>query len=293
MRETMPISDDGVPQTRALRAYLRNLRASTLENFAATTVESACRDLGFVKAMFSWVSGPSWRPESVFVSPDLDHPFEELVSAVDGSTVPLLRAPCEADLVRYRRPYVLDKRHYRQAYRPLLDLSNPVAYAAAPIVADGRTVAILHIDRHVESLGDNDLQLLARGAHLCGLSYSILRSARKLDDQQAMLRSILSTVSPGGTVAGPARRGADSPGAVPRFDATLGPARDNLTEREEAVLRLLAVGASNRAIAQRLFISDATVKSHIRHIFRKIGADTRAQAAAYYRARLSRSAVPG
>lgn len=51
-----------------------------------------------------------------------------------------------------------------------------------------------------------------------------------------------------------------------------------LTQRETEVLRLLATGATNQEIAQQLFVSGATVKSHLAHIFEKLGADSRARA---------------
>lgn len=51
-----------------------------------------------------------------------------------------------------------------------------------------------------------------------------------------------------------------------------------LTERETDVLRLLATGMSNREMAGKLFVSEATVKSHLVHIFAKLGADNRAHA---------------
>jgi DNA-binding NarL/FixJ family response regulator len=54
-----------------------------------------------------------------------------------------------------------------------------------------------------------------------------------------------------------------------------------LTSREAEVLRLIAAGLSNPAIAKRLFISENTVKSHVNHLFAKIGAIDRAQAVAY------------
>jgi len=53
--------------------------------------------------------------------------------------------------------------------------------------------------------------------------------------------------------------------------------RLGLTERELEVVRLIAQGHSNTEIAAELFVSDATVKTHINHIFSKFGARDRSQ----------------
>jgi DNA-binding CsgD family transcriptional regulator len=53
-----------------------------------------------------------------------------------------------------------------------------------------------------------------------------------------------------------------------------------LTQRERDVLRHVAQGSRNREIAERLFISEETVKAHIKHIMEKLGATHRTQAVA-------------
>ena len=58
------------------------------------------------------------------------------------------------------------------------------------------------------------------------------------------------------------------------------PAREPLSERELDVLGLIARGASNREAAARLFISEATVKTHLLHIYAKLGVNDRAAAVA-------------
>ncbi|WP_426508053.1 LuxR C-terminal-related transcriptional regulator [Dactylosporangium sp. McL0621] len=87
---------------------------------------------------------------------------------------------------------------------------------------------------------------------------------------------------PGARVAGagvPQQRG-DVPGEPPRR-------RVELTERELQVLRGMADGKSNAEIGRELFVSEDTVKTHARRLFRKLGARDRAHAvAAAFRAGL-------
>jgi DNA-binding NarL/FixJ family response regulator len=58
------------------------------------------------------------------------------------------------------------------------------------------------------------------------------------------------------------------------------PAREPLSNRELDVLALVARGSSNRDIAARLFVSEATVKTHLLHIYAKFGVNDRAAAVA-------------
>jgi DNA-binding NarL/FixJ family response regulator len=53
-----------------------------------------------------------------------------------------------------------------------------------------------------------------------------------------------------------------------------------VTEREVEVLELLSRGLGNKEIARELFVSEATVKSHLSHVYTKLGVDTRAGAVA-------------
>lgn len=59
------------------------------------------------------------------------------------------------------------------------------------------------------------------------------------------------------------------------------PAADRLTEREEEILQLLALGRSNRQIGEALVISENTVKYHTKHILDKLHLQSRAEVVAY------------
>jgi LuxR family maltose regulon positive regulatory protein len=53
---------------------------------------------------------------------------------------------------------------------------------------------------------------------------------------------------------------------------------ETLTQRENAILKLIAEGLSNKAMARELVIAPDTVKSHVKNIFTKLGVEKRAQA---------------
>ncbi len=54
-----------------------------------------------------------------------------------------------------------------------------------------------------------------------------------------------------------------------------------LTPRETDVLRLIGIGATNRQIAEKLYISEATVKTHVTHLLNRLNMKNRSQLAIY------------
>ncbi|WP_033320980.1 response regulator [Streptomyces yerevanensis] len=72
-----------------------------------------------------------------------------------------------------------------------------------------------------------------------------------------------------------------SPAVASRLvSAVRAPANEPLSAREREVLALVAKGTSNREIARVLFISEATVKTHLTHLYAKLGVKDRAAAVA-------------
>ena len=111
----------------------------------------------------------------------------------------------------------------------------------------------------------SERSLLTRGLESGAKGY-ILKEA----PHQSLLRAIEKVAQGEGYV---------DPALMPAFLAGKDQT-DMLTGREREILQLLADGMSNADVAQRLFISQETVKSHVRHILTKLEADTRTHAVA-------------
>jgi DNA-binding NarL/FixJ family response regulator len=104
---------------------------------------------------------------------------------------------------------------------------------------------------------DAGIQEIARAVHAAAAHQSLLDPI-----VQAKLLEAVGTAAP-------------APAPTPRQ------LPDELTPREAEVLSLIARGLSNREIAAHLVVSEATVKTHVNHVFAKIGARDRAQAVHY------------
>ena len=150
----------------------------------------------------------------------------------------------------------------------LMDLHMPEmdgVEATRHIVADHPRTAVL-----VLSMLEDDASIFE--AMRAGARGFLLKEAT-LDD----IARALEAVAGGQAIFGGAAAG--------RILASLAaPARPGgvagLTEREEEVLRLLAQGLTNAAIAERLSVSDKTVRNHVSNIFSKLGVSDRAAAVA-------------
>jgi len=130
--------------------------------------------------------------------------------------------------------------------------------AAKEITTDVPETAVLMFTAFAER------SLLTRGLESGAKGY-ILKEA----PHQTIVRAIQKVAEGDGYV---------DPALMPAF---LTKERENmLTAREREILQLLADGMSNADVAAKLFISQETVKSHVRHILSKLEADTRTHAVA-------------
>ncbi len=93
------------------------------------------------------------------------------------------------------------------------------------------------------------------------------------------LTQAIRFVDKGYTQIGPGLGQAVMATAVVAAPPSLPPGWENLTPREQDILRLIATGASNREIAQTLFIAEKTVKNNVTNILGQLGLRDRTQAA--------------
>ena len=117
--------------------------------------------------------------------------------------------------------------------------------------------------------GSADRDLMLRAVRL-GV-HGFLRKTAETSEVLAAVHAVLR--GEGVFAAGPVPAG-HMAGAVPDADE---PRTPSLTERENQVLKLLAVGMSNREIGDRLVISEATVKFHVRNLRDKLEVRRRTQ----------------
>ena len=123
------------------------------------------------------------------------------------------------------------------------------------------------------SAGPEDLVYAIRAASR-GRQFASPRVVRVLVEGLARLREVAS-----GFEEAVVHAIADPSEAASSACAATGGPRHRLTAREREVLSLVARGKSNREIASMLSISEKTVKNHVSHLLRKLGADRRTQAA--------------
>jgi DNA-binding NarL/FixJ family response regulator len=161
----------------------------------------------------------------------------------------------------------------RQPDVVLMDLHMPVldgVRATRRIVAEHPSSAVLILTTFGED--DDALEALRAGAR--GV---LTKDAGREEISRALHQAAAGHM----TLAAPLQARLLAAAAPPEAAPARVELPDGLTAREAEVLGLIAVGFTNREIAERLVVSEATVKTHINHVFSKIDARDRAAAINY------------
>jgi DNA-binding CsgD family transcriptional regulator/GAF domain-containing protein len=263
----------------------------------ARVPEVACA-LGFDRAIISRVEDSVWVPEGVVVARDPGW-AGEILAAGQQNPMTLTSALPESEILRRRVSLVVENVQQREGvHRAIADASLSRSYAASPIVTGGEVVGFLHADRYYQQrdLDETDRQVLATFAE--GLGQVLARTL--VLDQVGAVRTGLDEIAsrlgapglggdltttlgsvgarPAAPAPEPARSVAPERGFGRRTNGTLPVGKAELTRRELEVLQHMAAGDTNARTARRLVISEGTVKSHVKHILRKLGASNRAEA---------------
>lgn len=232
-----------------------------------------CEAGEFDAVVVSQIVGSSWVPQASFAA--ALSASEGLARLADPEPHPLVSGGAEAEAVRRRLPALVTPADG--------GVSRP--YVVAPVVVGEVVIGLVHAEVLPQRRMLSELDRAAVRAFTDGLGVIVERLVlqRRLASQSRRLneallaaaRSVADIESRPDWVFSP-------PAQAKRSSRTESTPNDGLTTRERDVLRLLVSGATNGQIADRLTVSETTVKSHVRHILHKLRVTNRAEAIAKY-----------
>lgn len=288
---------------RRVSRALQDLRAlTTVDQLVERAPAALCR-IGFDRAMISRVVDSEWVVERFHSEVD---PAEAAEITANARTENQRLGPnvIELEMVRRRVALLVTDVSQEPRVNPrLAAMTHSSSYVAAPIAPENEVVGFFHADRLVgPPVTAIDREVIALFAQEFGTLVSAANMRERLERLRTTVDNLRSTL--GGMVSGCldgpvglmtekpvigiASASAPSPMAHQVFSSA--PEIDRLlSEREREVLRLMALGETNGRIASRLVITEGTVKSHVRHILRKLNAANRAEAVCRW---LQRPVVP-
>lgn len=257
----------------------------------AVLIERVCDELAtgcsFDRVLLSRVEGGQWRPWKVNQTVHAEGWFGDW----QDSEILFSDLVLEDRLLTERRAAVVAD---TSDAHPFFQAGASPSYAVAPICTGLGAVGFLHADhgrggRPCDQTDQDLLWAFTEGfAHL----YERTVLLQRLSDQRSQVRQTLGLVDRAlqrfaetelELVARPDEESSVSPSERSRTSGLdLGPVDVDLTPREREVLAVLATGASNQAIADRLVLSTGTVKTHVKHVLAKLGVRSRAEAIARY-----------
>jgi DNA-binding CsgD family transcriptional regulator len=285
----------GLDRARAAVDDLRSLTSPA--TMLARAPEALCEASTFKRALLSVVGDGQMLVQAAHFAGDragADVALEQLRARPLRLEHPLI----ETEMLRRRRATIVTDASVHARVDPdMLAVMGWRAYAAAPLVVGANVVGVLHADRG----RDQELDVLDRDVlweFTSGLAqaYESASLRRALRHEREQMRDFLDWLGArsGELTDAPIRLATVARTPRASSSALTEPAlpssrRDDravfeglLTRRELDVLRLLADGCSNRAIAEALVISDGTVKFHVNRILRKLRVANRAQAVSRY-----------
>lgn len=272
------------------REALAALRNAPSTSALAERAPIEARRIGFRRALFSKIEHGTWLARSGFAIDDPD--WGGALVEVGRANPKLLNGPLlESEMVRRGTPMVIrDAQSNPRAHSEFMRFTNTSSYVAAPVLAWGEAIAMIHADRDVEFAVD-EFDRCALGMYAEGLGLAIERAQlmerlhavrRATSDYLAGVHAIADDFT--ADILETSEAGFEPHNETRRMPNGMLPDErgERLTPREWDVLRNLASGKTNAQIATGLFVTEGTVKSHVKHILRKLGATNRTEAVARY-----------
>lgn len=281
-----------------VREALATLRNATTTAALIERAPIEARRIGFRRALFSEIEQGTWLARTAFATDDPD--FATELVAVGRANPRRLNGPLvESEMVRRCTPVVVtDAQSNPRVHLQLVHYAETRSYVAAPVLVWGVPVAMVHADRDTDCAVD-EFDRCMLGTYTEGLGLALERT-QLMERLQAVRRATADYVAGVGAIAddftadvlGAGSFGLDTSGERARHQPiSLGDDHgERLTPREWDVLHNLASGKTNAQIATGLFVTEGTVKSHVKHILRKLGATNRTEAVARFHRLASASA---
>jgi LuxR family transcriptional regulator, regulator of acetate metabolism len=209
-----------------------------------------------------------------------------LLKCLAEAPAPLRPALHESEVLRRRMTLLVeDAVGDAQAMAPL---PGTRSYVVAPVICEAHAVTLVHADHGPHGPAVTEVDRMALWAFAEGLGYALERCVleerlrRHSNQVLALVRSTEASVE---ELISPALALPSAVPRMPRSEAASMPERERLemlTRREREVLAMLAEGDTNARIAKRLVVSEDTVKTHVKHILRKLAVRNRSQAVSRY-----------
>lgn len=270
-------------------------QAHSIPELVGSVPELVC-ELGFDRAMISRVQDGIWYPQLMFILGGDPRSAEEIIAAGNTRPARLETGTPETNLVATGRSILVtgvrDSANPGSATQAMIKASGTRSYVAAPIISGAHVVGMVHADRHtsrrdVDSADRDALAALAAGLGVvlarCVLHEELESTRHRLTQLSRHLRHASGEIEQMPVVRLLHAENDDAHGLTVRIGTRDGRSEklpDSLTGREREVLELLAAGCTNTAIARQLVIAEGTVKKHVVHVLRKLGAANRSEAVA-------------
>jgi len=246
--------------------------------------DETLRGCGMRRALLSRIGDGVWSPwKSAQTDPDPER--AEAWNSIDAIAIEDM--PLEAEVAQLRQPLLVAHPDDEPRIHSVLRRLTDAPFIVVPIAPADTVIGLLHVDRYGEkrTVDTDDRDVAWAFAEGFGRIYERAVYRQRLDDLRRLVQ--IATVRQGQSTSEIDPTIELLPPGIVESDIHVAPREMRLppgllTGREREVAELMAAGFSNEQIGERLVITRATVKSHMRSVLRKLGAANRSQAIAVY-----------